>query len=119
MRDKHWGSQPPRAASYPGLPAERLLIGLVIIIVAVVMALAASRVRLSLLVPDASRRARSPGPGGCGCGRGDTMNVFTAKEPGAADRVALARLRGDPATMIAAAPGHSRQQLSPALMGVG
>ena len=112
------GTQPPRAASYPGLPAERLLIGLVII-VAVLMALAAPRVRLSLPVPDASRWARSPGPGGCGCGRGDTVNVFTAKEPGAADRVALARLGGDPATMIAAAPGHSRQQLTPALMGAG
>ena len=47
------------------------------------------------------------------------MNVFTAKEPGAADRVALARLGGDPATMIAAAPRHARQQLTPALMGVG
>ena len=118
MRDKHWGSQPPGAASYPGLPEERLLIGLVII-VAVLMALAAPRVRLSLPVPDASRWARSPGPGGCGCGRGDTMNVFTAKQPGAADRVALARLGGDPATMIAAAPRHARTHLTPALMGVG
>ena len=47
------------------------------------------------------------------------MNVFTAKEPGAADRVALARLGGDPATMIAAAPGHARQQVTPALLGAG
>ena len=71
------------------------------------------------------------------------MNVFTAKEPGAAGLVALARPGGDPATMtpprasdarrhasrrpwrdasqrvIAAAPRHARQQLTPALMGVG
>ena len=58
MCETRTGSQPPRAASYPGLPEERLLIGLVII-VAVVMALAAPRIRLSLPVPDASRRARS------------------------------------------------------------
>ena len=112
------GSQPPKAASYPGLPEERLHIGLVII-VAVVMALAAPRTRLSLPVPDAGRRARSPGPGGCGCGRGDTMNAFTAKEPAAAGLVAPAAPGGDPATMIAAAPRHARPQLTPALMGVG
>ena len=47
------------------------------------------------------------------------MKVFTAKEPGAADLVALARLGGDPATRIAAAPRHARPQLTPALMGVG
>jgi hypothetical protein len=47
------------------------------------------------------------------------MNVFTAKQPGAADRVALARLGGDRATMIAAASRHARPQLTPALMGVG
>ena len=47
------------------------------------------------------------------------MNAFTAKEPGAADRVTPARLGGDPATMIAAAPGHARQQVTPALLGAG
>ena len=118
MCETRTGPQPPRAASYPGVPEERLLTGLAII-VAVLMAPAVPRIRLSLPVPDAGRRARSPGPGGCGCGRGDTMNVFTAKEPGAAGRVALARLGGDPATRIAAAPRHARQQLTPALMGAG
>ncbi len=47
------------------------------------------------------------------------MNAFTAKEPAAADLVAPARLGGDQATMIAAAPRHARPQLTPALMGVG
>jgi hypothetical protein len=47
------------------------------------------------------------------------MNAFTAKELEAADLVALARLGGDPATMIAAAPRGARQQLTPALTGVG
>ena len=108
MRDTHRTSA-ARAASYPGLPEERLLIGLAII-VAVVMAPAAPRIRLSLLVPDASRRARSPGPGGCGCGRGDTMKVFTAKEPGAAygwpwPGLAATRRRGS--RQRHATPAHS------------
>lgn len=45
------------------------------------------------------------------------MNTFTASEPEAQDH--LARLGGDPATMIAAAPRHARHQLTPALLGVG
>jgi hypothetical protein len=45
------------------------------------------------------------------------MNAPAASEPGAQD--ALARLGGDPAAMIAAAPRHARHQLTPALMGVG
>jgi hypothetical protein len=49
----------------------------------------------------------------------DTMNTFTAYEPEAQDLLALARLVGDPATMIAAAPRHARHQLTPALTGVG
>ena len=61
------GPQPPQAASYPGLPEERLLSGL-IIIAAVVLALAVPHFRLSLPVPDASRRrvaetARQPARG--------------------------------------------------------
>jgi len=73
------------------------------------------------------------------------MNVFTASDPGAADLLALARLddvravtpppasdgshairlagagqvTASRAEMIAAAPGRARQQLTPALMGVG
>ncbi len=47
------------------------------------------------------------------------MNAFTASEPGAQDLLALTRLGGDPATMIAAAPPPARHQLTPALMGVG
>jgi hypothetical protein len=54
------GAQPPRAASYPGLPEERLPIGLVNMM-AVLMALAVPRMRLRLPVPDASRRVRSLG----------------------------------------------------------
>ena len=46
-------------------------------------------------------------------------NAFTATELEAAGLVALARPGGDPATMIAAAPRHARQRLTPALMGVG
>jgi hypothetical protein len=46
-------------------------------------------------------------------------NTFTASEPGAQDLLALARLGGDPATMVAAVSRHFRRQLSPALMGVG
>jgi hypothetical protein len=46
-------------------------------------------------------------------------NTFTASEPGAQDFLALARLGGDPAAMVAAAPRHFRRQLTPALMGVG
>jgi hypothetical protein len=49
----------------------------------------------------------------------DTMNAFTANEPEAQDLLALGRLGGGPATMIAAAPRHARHQLTPALMGVG
>ncbi len=61
-----------------------------------------------------------PWPGGCGRGSGDTMNTFTANEPAAAaDLVAMARLAGDPAKMIAAAPRRARQQLTPAMMGAG
>jgi hypothetical protein len=55
------GTQPPTAVSYPGLPEERMPIGLVIIM-AVVMALGRPRLRLRLPVPDASRRAQIPGP---------------------------------------------------------
>ena len=47
------------------------------------------------------------------------MNSFTANDPEAQDLLALARLGGDPAAMIAAAPRHARHQLTPALMGVG
>jgi hypothetical protein len=47
------------------------------------------------------------------------MNAFTASELEAQDLLALARLGGDPATMIAAAPRRSRRQLTPALMGAG
>ena len=47
------------------------------------------------------------------------VNAFTASEPEAQDALAGARLGGDPATMIAAAPRHARRQLTPALMGVG
>jgi hypothetical protein len=47
------------------------------------------------------------------------VNACTASEPGALDFLALARLGGDPATMVAAAPRHFRGQLTPALMGVG
>ncbi len=43
---------------YPGLPEERMPIGLVTIM-AVLMALAVPRSRLGLPVPDVSRRARS------------------------------------------------------------
>jgi hypothetical protein len=46
-------------------------------------------------------------------------NTCTASEPGAQDRLALALLGGDPATMAAAASRHFRRQLTPALMGVG
>jgi hypothetical protein len=46
-------------------------------------------------------------------------NTFTVGEPGAQDFLALARLGGDPATMVAAAPRHARRQLTPALMGAG
>jgi hypothetical protein len=46
-------------------------------------------------------------------------NTFTASEPGAQGFLALARLGGDPATMVAAAPRHARRQLMPALMGAG
>ncbi len=45
------------------------------------------------------------------------MNACTASEPAAQDF--LARIGGDPATMIAAAPRHARRRLTPALMGVG
>ncbi len=45
------------------------------------------------------------------------MNALTANEPEAQD--ALARLGGDPVTMIAAAPRRARRQLTPALMGAG
>jgi len=45
------------------------------------------------------------------------MNIFTAYEPETQDLLALAP--GDPATMIAAAPRHTRHQLTPALTGVG
>jgi hypothetical protein len=47
------------------------------------------------------------------------MNAFTAQEPEARDLLALGRLGGGPATMIAAAPRHARHQLTPALMGAG
>jgi hypothetical protein len=74
------------------------------------------------------------------------MNVFNAGDPGAVDLLALARLddvlpavtpppasdgshaislagagqvTASRAEMIAAAPGRARQQLTPALMGVG
>ena len=47
------------------------------------------------------------------------MNALTASEPGAQDFLAIARLGGGPATMIAAAPRNARHQLTPALMGVG
>ncbi len=45
------------------------------------------------------------------------MSAFTANEPEAADLVA--RMAGDPVKMIAAAPRHGRQQLTPALLGAG
>jgi hypothetical protein len=44
-------------------------------------------------------------------------NTFTASEPAVQDF--LARLGGDPATMVAAAPRYARRQLTPARMGVG
>jgi hypothetical protein len=47
------------------------------------------------------------------------MNALTASEPETQDRLALARLGGDPATTIAAPPRRGRRQLTPALMGVG
>jgi hypothetical protein len=47
------------------------------------------------------------------------MNAFTAHEPEAQALLALGRLGGGPATMIAAAPRHTRHQLTPALMGAG
>ena len=37
------------------------------------------------------------------------MNAFTASEPGAQDFLALTRLGGDPATMIAAVPAVAHQ----------
>ena len=47
------------------------------------------------------------------------VSAVTANEPEAADLVALARMAGDPVKMIAAAPRHGRQQLTPALLGAG
>jgi hypothetical protein len=49
------------------------------------------------------------------------VNACTASEPGAQDllALALARLGGDPATMVAAAPRLARRRLTPALTGVG
>ncbi len=57
VRDTHRNSA-AEAASYPGLPEERMPIGLVSTM-AVVMALGVQRLRLRPPVPDASRRARS------------------------------------------------------------
>jgi hypothetical protein len=45
------------------------------------------------------------------------MNVCAANQPQA--EYPLARLAGDPAKMIAAAPHRARQRLTPALLGVG
>jgi hypothetical protein len=66
-------------------------------------------------------QAAGPGrwPGACGWGSGDAMNAVTANAPEAAGLVTLARIAGEPAKMIAAAPRHGRQQLAPALLGVG
>jgi hypothetical protein len=86
--------------------------------IAAEMALGMPRIRLRLPVPDASRRARSLA-WRLRMGRNDAMNAFTANEPKAEGLVALARLAGDPAKMIAAAPRHARRQLTPALMGAG
>ena len=47
------------------------------------------------------------------------VNACTAGEPGARDLLVLARLGGDPATMVAAAPRLARRRPTPALTGVG
>ncbi len=117
------------------------------IIVAVLMALAVQLIRLRLPVPDAGRRARSLAwrPR---MRQRDTMNYFTAHHlevagalarpgdgsappavtrPQAGDgqgrhpiRLAgIGQVTASRAEMIAAAPGRARQQLTPALTGVG
>lgn len=50
------GTQPPTAASYPGLPEERTPAGLAI---AVIVVLVVPRIRLRPSVPVASRRVGS------------------------------------------------------------
>jgi hypothetical protein len=84
-----------------------------VIIVAVLMALdvaanpaEAGRCPMRAAGPD-------PWPGGCGRGSGDTMNTFTAKDLGAADLLALARLDDDGAPCsggrrVRSLPAHYR-----------
>ena len=95
-----------------------------VITIAAGMALAMPRIRLRPSVPDASRRARFLA-WRLRVRQRDTMNALAAQDVEAADLLALARSPGHPpvtasrAEMIAAAPGRARQQLTPALTGVG